>query len=101
MDRNAISEIIIDTLRSFDFVDPDKLRPVFNETTVLFGNEGLFDSIGLVTFILDVEENIRSKSGISITLADQRAMSQSKSPFRRVSLLADYAAQLIAEQSRN
>ena len=100
MDRNTISKIIIETLRSFDFPDANKTIIDFNESTVLFGGDGLFDSIGLVTFILDVEENIRSQSGITITLADQRAMSQSKSPFRRVSLLADYAAQLIAEQSR-
>jgi hypothetical protein len=45
-----------------------------------------------------VEEAIRDKCGVSVTLADERAMSQARSPFRRVSSLADYAAQLISEQ---
>jgi len=96
MDRPAIAALIIDTLRNFDFVDSSKINTEFTEETVLFGREGLLDSIGLVSFILDVEESIRSQSGISVTLADERAMSQSRSPFRRVSTLADYATELIA-----
>lgn len=100
MDRLALANLILDTLRNFDFGDPAKVSVDFTEDTLLFGRDGLLDSIGLVSFILDLEENIRVQSGISITLADDRAMSQTRSPFRRVSSLADYAAMLITEQPK-
>ncbi|MBL9180154.1 MAG: hypothetical protein JNM65_18980 [Verrucomicrobiaceae bacterium] len=98
MDRQVIAQAILDTLRNFDFPDLEKASAEFTEETILFGREGLLDSIALVSFILDVEESIRAKTGVPITLADERAMSQSRSPFRRVSSLADYASQLISEQ---
>lgn len=97
MDHTALSPLIIETLRNFG-LPPSHASVVLNEDTILFGRDGLLDSVALVSFILDVEEAIRSACGVSITLADERAMSQARSPFRRVSSLADYAAQLIAEQ---
>lgn len=100
MNRDTVSQLILNTLQNFDFAEVPPEADGFTEDTVLFGREGLLDSIGLVSFILDVEEDIRAQSGISITLADERAMSQSKSPFRSVGRLADYAALLIAEQQK-
>lgn len=98
MDRTALSALVIETLRNFG-LPPGHADTTLNGDTVLFGRDGLLDSVALVSFILDLEEAIRAACGVSITLADERAMSQSRSPFRRVSSLADYAAQLIAEQT--
>ncbi len=98
MASSLITTIVLETLKNFEFHDPAKTPAEFTVNTVLFGSEGVLDSVALVSFILDVEENIRARTGVSITLADDRAMSQSHSPFRRVSSLADYAAQLVAEQ---
>ena len=99
MDRTAISSLVLETLRNFG-LPPAQNGANLNEETILFGRDGLLDSVALVSFILDVEEAIRTECGVSITLADERAMSQTRSPFRRVSSLADYAAQLVAEQRK-
>lgn len=99
MDRTALSALVIETLRNFG-LPPAQQSVAMTEETILFGPGGLLDSVALVSFILDVEEAIRVSCGISITLADERAMSQTRSPFRRVSSLADYAAQLVAEQQK-
>ena len=99
MDRPALAALIIKTLESFVVSDPNEAPVVFTEDTVLFGRDGLLDSIALVSFILDLEDGIRAQYGVSITLADDRAMSQNRSPFRRVSSLTDYAAQLIGEHA--
>ncbi len=98
VDRAAIAHTILETLRDFDLPEQAGAPTEYSEDTVLFGRDGLLDSIGLVSFILDVEENLRMQSGISITLADERAMSQSRSPFRSVSNLVDYAFKLTAEE---
>jgi acyl carrier protein len=66
--------------------------------TALFGERGLFDSLGLVSLVLAVEEAIQDGHAVTISLADERAMSQTRSPFRTVQSLAEYAGQLVEQQ---
>lgn len=66
--------------------------------TVLFGRNGLLDSIGLVTLITVVEREIEDRLDAYVILADERAMSRKRSPFRTVGTLAEYAAELIREE---
>lgn len=63
--------------------------------TRLFGEAAALDSIGLVTLIVDLEEDIRVATGKTVTLADEKAMSRLTSPFRRVDLLAEYVAEIV------
>ena len=63
----------------------------------LFGRDGVLDSLGLVSFVVAVEQAIESELGITLTLADEKAMSQKHSPFRTVGALADYVENLMKE----
>ena len=63
--------------------------------TRLFGEAAALDSIGLVTLIADLEEDIRVATGKTVTLADEKAMSRLTSPFRRVDLLAEYVVEIV------
>jgi acyl carrier protein len=63
--------------------------------TPLFGRDGLLDSMGLVTLVVAVEQAIEDELGVSVSLADARALSQKASPYRTVGALADYADSLI------
>ena len=65
--------------------------------TFLFGQGGTLDSLGLVRLIVAVEETLRDQLNLPITLADEKAMSQTKSPFRSVGSLCDYVYQRILE----
>ena len=65
--------------------------------TRLLGKSSKLDSFGLVNLIILVEEKLNDKFDRSITLADERAMSQEHSPFRSVQSLADYASNLLSE----
>ncbi|HEY0406496.1 MAG TPA: hypothetical protein VGC89_12265 [Pyrinomonadaceae bacterium] len=65
--------------------------------TILFGASGRLDSLGLVSFIVAVEQNIHDEFGVDITLADERAMSQQHSPFRSIRTLADYVSLLLTD----
>jgi len=44
-----------------------------DENSRLFGPNGLFDSVGLVSVILAVEQDVSSAAGRAITIADERA----------------------------
>ena len=65
--------------------------------TVLFGNNGQLDSLGLVNLLVIIEQNIEDEFDVSITMADERAMSQKHSPFRTIGTLADYIDMLLNE----
>ena len=60
------------------------------DETHLIGGRSPLDSIGLVTLIADLEGDIQREYGVSVTLADEKAMSLTVSPFRRVGTLVEY-----------
>lgn len=64
----------------------------------LFGGESLLDSMGLVSLIVLIEEEIEDKYDISVVLADEKAMSRRTSPFARVSYLVDYIFELLNQE---
>ena len=65
---------------------------------MIYGDNSPLDSLALVSLIVAVEQNIEDKFDISITLADERAMSLENSPFRTVGSLADYIEALLKEK---
>lgn len=64
----------------------------------LFGRESELDSLGLVNLIIGVEESVNEIYSTSITIANEKAMSQKHSPFRTVETLAEYVDLLIKEE---
>ena len=66
-----------------------------NEKTKLFGINGVLDSVGLVYFITELENKISDELNVDLILADEKAMSQTTSPFRNVETLAKYIDSLI------
>jgi acyl carrier protein len=72
-----------------------KIPSVLKSETSLFGQGGILDSVGLVTLIVTVEQSIEDAFGVSISLADEKAMSQQHSPYRTVGSLAEFAQRVI------
>jgi len=66
----------------------------------LIGKDARVDSLGLVNLIVLVEEKIQQRFGVGITLVDERAMSQSKSPFRTLGSLAEFVEEQLADHGR-
>ena len=64
----------------------------------LFGEGASLESLGLVHFIVGLEERIEDEFKRSITLADDRALAQEQSPFRTLATLTHYISQLLAER---
>jgi len=97
-DREKILNILFSAIDDFNEIRPGEAPISKSKDTILFGSGGVLDSMGLVTFIVTSEQKIAEETGISITLADERAMSLRNSPFRTVGTLADYIHMLMAEQ---
>jgi D-alanine--poly(phosphoribitol) ligase subunit 2 len=98
--RQALIDLIVTAVKE---INPPTLVDSGIEPTAdtrLFGAQGLFDSIGLVSLIVDVEQAVIEVTGKAVTLADERAMSRKHSPFRSVGTMADYLLTLVHEDPR-
>ncbi|MGN0860385.1 MAG: hypothetical protein ACI4P3_00625 [Candidatus Spyradosoma sp.] len=71
-----------------------------DENTPLIGSKRVFDSMGLVNLIADVETALADE-GFEISLMSEEAMSLRLSPFRNVGTLSAFVERLIAEKKEN
>ena len=97
MNRPDVLAVVLEAVAEFnEQLDEDRKLDVTPETRLL-GKSSNLDSFGLVNLIIVVEEKLNDKFDRSITLADERAMSQEHSPFRSVQSLSEYAYTLLSE----
>lgn len=82
-----------------EVLDPEE-RLAKSPDVALIGKDARVDSLGLVNLIVLVEEKIQQRFGVGITLVDERAMSQSKSPFRTLGSLAEFVEEQLADHGR-
>ena len=68
--------------------------------TILYGEFGKLDSLGLMSLIVILEEKLQDDLEIDLVLANEKAVSQENSPFRSIQTLTDYIQSLI-EQKRD
>lgn len=69
-----------------------------SKETILFGENGQLDSLALVNLIVIIEQNIEDELNVSITIADEKAMSQKHSPFKTVETLMNYIQTLLKDE---
>jgi acyl carrier protein len=101
MQKAEIIDLVLTSLRDVLAemgAAPPASEPVSADTQ-LVGRSAVLDSLGLVRLILEVEQRLSDTHDVVVTLADERAMSQQRSPFRTVATLADYIEMLAKEGS--
>ena len=99
MTSNAkLTQLIFDTIDEINTQLSDNQQLEKATTTSLYGDGGGLDSLGLVNFIVGVEQRLQDTFGFPLTLATERALSQQHSPFRTVQSLIDYIIELLGEK---
>ncbi len=96
--REIITEIVysvIDDINS-DLVNKKISKSLDSE---LYGHKDLLDSFELVNFIVLLEEKIEERLSNTLSLTDDKALSQDYSPFGTVGTLIDYVITSLDEQS--
>ena len=84
--NEKIIQLIFSVVDTVNQQLPPEQRLEKSVDTVLFGRFAKLDSLGLVNLIVATEEKIEIELEETITLADERAMSQKNSPFRTIDL---------------
>ena len=95
--NKTVLELIYQSVDEINNDDDQEKKLEKSPDTILLGAGSFLDSLGLVNFIVSVEQNINDSFDSTITLADERAMSQKQSPFSTVATLADYIEMRIKE----
>jgi len=93
--RDKILSLIIEAANELNQQLENKIPIDRGADAPLYGQDGVLDSLGLVSLVVSVEQAIEDQNGARITLADESAMSQNRSPFRTIGSLAEYAERLI------
>lgn len=69
-----------------------------SDTTVLVGQQGVLDSLGLVNLIALLEQRVESDFHTSISLIDEDLMSDASSHFADVATLTQYLASVLLDR---
>lgn len=89
--QTIITECLQELNEELENLNLEKITP----QTKIFGGNGALDSLALVSFITDIEEQISNEFNQEIVLADEKAMSAKTSPFRNVESLTTYIESLL------
>ncbi len=76
---------------------PDGARLEKDLDAVLFGKSDSIDSMDFVKLLIIFEEKVGDDADATISVMDDRALSQDNSPFRTVRSLVDYTTKLLEE----
>lgn len=87
-DVKEIESLVIESVRMLAKDFEIETLTEANADSLLYGEGGPLDSMALVNLIADVEDAVAEQYGATITLADERALSANRSPFRSVADLS-------------
>ena len=93
-----VQKVVYDSIDELNQQLSEDDRLIKSLDTKIFGSNSKLDSLGLVSLIVMVEQNIEDEFSVALTLADERAMSQKNSPFRTLGSLIDYIEILLKEK---
>ena len=95
--KDKIIDTINETIIEYNDGLPKDEQISLDSSSSIYGANSNLDSMGLVSFIVGVEQNIEDKFNQSISLADEKAMSQKTNPYQNINTLADYILHLLDE----
>ena len=96
MEINELSKQLLKNLKEFIINNDIEISNIeeLEINTRLIGTNSFFDSMDLVTFIVETEEFILNDYNLEIQLASEKALSRRTSPFLSILSLAKYIIEL-------
>lgn len=88
LDQDKVTKIVIEALK--DAWSEYDLNDTPTVDSDIFGGQSVLDSTGLVSMILDLEERLEEEIGVTVSLMDEKAVSQKNSPFQSVSTMVEF-----------
>ena len=99
--REQVENIIFESIDEVNAMLPEDEHLTKSLETRLLGEGGQVDSLGLVNLVVAVEQLVLEQLDLTIVLADEKAMSRKRSPFRSVETLLEHALECVQECERS
>ena len=96
--KDRITALVLSLAEEIDEEHRMSSEGALDSDTRLVGPGSVLDSLGLVTLIVAVEQAIQEELDVAVSLADEKALSRTRSPFRTIGTLAQYAVEQIEVQ---
>jgi acyl carrier protein len=97
-DSAQIKALVGAALDDLNQMLPDENQVPNDPSAPLIGRGARIDSMGLVSLIVAIEEGLLDEYDIALTLVDDRAMSQERSPFRTLGTLTEFVEEAVRSQ---
>ena len=94
MEQEQALRLVYETIDQVNPQLPSARRLVKRPETVLVGPGGPLDSLGLITFVVTLEEKVGDELAHSVQLLDESTLADPTGPFHTVRTLADYVSAL-------
>jgi len=92
-----VLELIYAAVRDQNEVDSGENQIEQSPDTVLFGTGGKLDSLMFISLIVAIEDVVQEKFDVALSLADERALTQTPQVFRTLGSLASHISDLLTE----
>jgi acyl carrier protein len=92
-----LQEVVLESVAQLNRSRTPSEQLEVSPTAPIFGDASPLDSLGLVALLIEIEERLADR-GMTITLANERALSRARSPFRDVPTLLTYLEELVAHR---
>ncbi|WP_414828057.1 hypothetical protein [Alteromonas sp. H39] len=89
MTNTELKKIIFNALEMINHTRTSDNQIPISEDTPLYSKQGYLDSMDLVSVLVDIEDEL-AEHGINVSLSDDKAMSQTNSPFKDVHSLLQF-----------
>ena len=90
IDRETIKDVIFSAAKSFNTTQDPNSQIVLDEATVLIGQGAAIDSMGLVSLLIEIEQQLQEKLQLSVNFTSEKAMAARVSPFRRIRTVIEF-----------
>ena len=88
--EQRVTQVVFQAIEVVNQARPSGQRVRLSTDEPLLAAGSVLDSLGLVNFVVAVEDEIAEEFGVTINLADERMRSQANSPLRNVQSLVGY-----------
>lgn len=96
--EDPIFDLVVNAVSDLNEELERKVPVEMGRDAPLYGEAGVLDSLGLVSLVVSIEQALQDRWGVAVALADEKALSLTRSPFRTIGTLTDYVAGLVPAQ---
>ncbi len=97
--QEAVSKALSSVIGEINEELPHDAQLGTDPASIIFGEGGALDSLDLVRLVVLLEQQINEDTGLALSIADERAMSEENSHFHSVGSLVAHVMNLAEEDA--